>query len=122
MNHVQAAEQKAKEIHAVDEDGGEALRQRVEHVRDIVESVRDKAEVAFRDKPYLVPVTAGVVGFGIGVLVSSKLTRFLLCAAVGSLVSEAVGGEIKRIAGEFIGELHDRLDEGDAAVEPHASS
>jgi hypothetical protein len=90
----------------------DALRDRVEHVRDIVENVRDQAEVAFRDRPYLVPVAAGAVGLGIGVLLGSKLTRFLVFTAVGTLLSDALGGEIKRMAGQFVGEFQNRLAEG----------
>jgi hypothetical protein len=121
MNHVQATEKKAKKIVAEEDDGGERLRDRVEHVRDLVENVRDKAEVAFRDKPYLLPVAAGAVGLGIGVLLGSKLTRFILFAAVGTLVSDALGGEIRRLAGDFVGELQNRLDEGDDESEASAA-
>lgn len=121
MNHVQATEKKAKKIQAVSEVAAEGLRERVEHVRDIVENVRDKAEVAFRDKPYLVPVAAGAVGLGIGVLLGSKLTRFILFAAVGTLVSDALGGELKRMAGDFIGELQNRLDEGEGEADSSVS-
>lgn len=120
MNHVQATEKKAKKIQAVSEDAAEGLRDRVEHVRDIVENVRDKAEVAFRDKPYLVPVAAGAVGLGIGVLLGSKLTRFILFTAVGTLLSDALGGEIKRMAGDFIGEFQNRLGEGEGEADTNA--
>jgi len=95
------------------EDHYDGLREKVEHVRDIVENVRDKAEVAFRDRPYLVPVAAGAVGLGIGVLLGSKITRFILFTAVGGILSEALGGEIKRMAGEFMGEFQNRLGEGE---------
>lgn len=121
MNQVQAAEKKSKKVHAVAEDAGHQLRDRVEHVRDLVETVRDKAEVAFRDKPYLVPVAAGAVGLGIGVLLGSKITRFILFTAVGTILSDALGGEIKRMAGEFIGEFQNRLGEGEAEDEGTAS-
>jgi hypothetical protein len=112
MNHVQASERKER-IQAAGEEAAGQLRERVEHVRDIVETVRDKAEVAFRDRPYLVPVAAGAVGLGIGVLLGSKLTRFVLFTAVGALLSDTLGGEIKRIAGDFMGELQNRLGEGE---------
>jgi hypothetical protein len=113
MNHVQGTQKKAKKIQAVGEEAAEGLRDRVEHVRDIVENVRDKAEVAFRDKPYLVPVAAGAVGLGIGVLLGSKITRFVLFTAVGALLSDALGGEIKRLASDFVGEFQNRLGEGE---------
>jgi hypothetical protein len=93
----------------------------VEHVRDIVENVRDKAEVAFRDRPYLVPVAAGAVGLGIGVLLGSKITRFILFTAVGTILSDVLGGEIKRLAGDFIGEFQNRLGEGEAEAEADAA-
>lgn len=121
MNSVQATENKAKKIQKADGDAAEGLRDKVEHVRDIVENVRDQAEVAFRDRPYLVPVAAGAVGFGVGLLLGSKLTRFILFAAVGGIVSDALGGEIKRVAGEFMGELQHRLAEGESEAEPSAS-
>ena len=109
MHHTQATEHKPTKIRAVTEDVAPLLRERVEHVRDLVENVRDKAEVVFRDRPYLVPVAAGAVGLGIGVLLGSRVTRFVLFAAVGSLLSEALGGEIKRMARQFVGELQTRL-------------
>jgi hypothetical protein len=121
MNHVQTTEKQAKKIQAVGEDAAENLRDRVEQVRDIVENVRDKAEVAFRDRPYLVPVAAGAVGLGIGVLLGSKITRFILFTAVGTLLSDALGGEIKRMAGDFIGEFQNRLGEGNREAEAPAA-
>ena len=120
MNQVHATDSKEKIQHAGEEAAGQ-LRERVEHVRDIVENVRDKAEVAFRDRPYLVPVAAGAVGLGIGILLGSKLTRFVVFTAVGALLSDALGGEIKRIAGDFIGELQDRLGEGEGEASTSAA-
>lgn len=108
MNQVQTTENKAKKIQAVGEEAAEALRHRVERVRDIVGHVRDRAEVAFREKPYLVPVAAGAVGLGIGVLLGSRVTRFIVFTAVGTLLSDALGGEIKRMSGDFIGKLQNR--------------
>ncbi len=114
MNQVQAtAKKKSKKIEAVGEEAALGLRERAEHVRDIVENVREKAEVAFRDKPYLVPVAAGAVGLGIGVLLGSKITRFILFTAVGTILSDALGGEIKRLAGDFMGEFKNQLGEGE---------
>ena len=112
MNHVQASSRKAR-IQGASEEAAEQVRERAEHVRDLVENVRDKAEVAFRDKPYLVPLTAGAVGLGIGILIGSKLTRLFLFTAVGALLSDTLGGEIRRMASEFVGELQNRLGEGE---------
>ena len=122
MNHVPTTEKKSKKIEAKAEEPTESLRERAEHVRDIVENVRDKAEVAFRDRPYLVPVAAGAVGFGVGLLFGSKITRFILFAAVGTVVSDTLGGEIKRLAGDFIGEFKKQLTEGDEKSDEGESS
>ena len=120
MNHVQASETKER-IQAAGEEAAGQLRERVEHVRDIVENVRDQAEVAFRDRPYLVPVAAGAVGLGVGILLGSRLTRFVLFTAAGALLSDALGGEIKRIAGDFMGELQNRLGEGEGEAKTSAA-
>lgn len=113
MNQVQTSENKGQKLQQVKEDAAAGLRDKVEHVRDIVENVRDQAEVAFRDKPYLVPVAAGALGLGIGVLLGSRITRFILFTAVGTLLSDALGGEIKRYAGDFLSEFQNRLGEGE---------
>ena len=122
MNSTQATEKKSKKIQALGEEGGTPLRERVDQVRDIVENVREKAEVAFRDKPYLIPVAAGAVGLGIGVLLGSKLTRFILFTAVGTILSDALGGEIKKMAGDFLGEFRNRLGEGEGEGEEKVHS
>ena len=117
MNSVQGTENSAKKLQKVGSDAAEGLRDKVEHVRDIVENVRDQAEVAFRDKPYLVPVAAGAVGLGVGLLLGSKLTRFILFTAVGTNLSDTLGGEIKRMSKDFIEDLQDRLGEDDGEGE-----
>ncbi len=96
------------------------LRERVERARDVVENVRERAEVAFRDKPYLVPVAAGAVGLGVGLLLGSRLMRFILFTAVGTVVSETLGGEIRRIAGDFMHEMQNRIEQGREGIEHHA--
>lgn len=122
MNSVQTTEKKAKKVPAVAADAGTQLRDRVEHVRDIVENVRDQAEVVFRDRPYLVPVAAGAVGLGVGVLLGSRITRFILFTAVGTVLSDVLGGELKRLAGDFVGEFQNRLTEGEDEAEAAAES
>lgn len=112
MNQTTTTEKKSKKIEEIEEDVGAQLKDRVEQVRDLVENVRDQAEVAFRDRPYLVPVTAGAVGFGLGLLMGSKLTRFIVFTAVGTVVSDALGGQLKKMTGDFLGEFQKRLGEG----------
>ena len=113
MNSVQATEKKSKKIQSTSAEAADGLREKVEHVRDIVENVRDRAEVAFRDKPYLVPVAAGALGLTVGVLLGSKITRFILFTAVGTIMSDVLGGQIKRFAGDFVSEFQNRLGEGE---------
>lgn len=121
MNSAQTVEKKAKKVETLSGDVAETVRDKVEQVRDIVENVRDKAEVTFRERPYLVPVAAGAVGFGVGLLFGSKLTRFLVVTAVGGLLSETIGSEIKRMAGEFMSEFQNRLTEGETASKSASS-
>lgn len=116
MNIAQENGTKTKKTKAAREvtvEAGEAIRDRMEHVRDVVEDVRERAEVTFREKPYLVPVAAGAVGFGVGLLFGSKITRFLVLTAVGTVMSEVVGGEVKRLAGDFFSEFQNRLTAGE---------
>lgn len=107
MNHVHGSTD-AEQMH-----GRESLRHGVDDLRHLVENVRDRAEIAFRDRPYLVPVAAGALGLGIGVLIGSKLTRFLVFTAIGTMLTESVGGELKRLSREFLADLQDRLSEED---------
>jgi len=106
MSNVQGNSDTVNGRAGVDEKG---LRQRVDHARDIVENVRDQAEVAFRDRPYLLPVTAGAVGLGVGMLLGSKIMRFVVFTAVGTILSDMLGGEIKRMSKDFFSDLQDRL-------------
>jgi hypothetical protein len=108
MNQAREQE-KRDEIQHAGRDVGSHLRDRVEHVRDIVEDVRDRAEIAFREKPYLLPVATGVLGFGVGVLFGSKLARFIVFTAAGAMLSETLGGEIKRLSREFMTDFQERL-------------
>ena len=52
-------ESNMQEIQTRANGAAESLKDRVEHARDVVENIRDKAELAFRDKPYLLPVATG---------------------------------------------------------------
>ena len=119
MNYSQGKENDVNRIGSMRETGreGEPLRRRVERARHIVDDVRERAEVAFRDRPLLVPVAAGAVGLGIGVLLGSKLTRLLLFTAVGTLLSDTLGGEIKRVSREFLDDMQHRLNESEGSRE-----
>lgn len=94
-------------------------RERNEHhgkgaidARELIEKLRDKAVVAVQEQPYLVPVAACAVGVGIGVLLGSRLTRYLVFAAIGGLVSDTLGGEIKRLSHDFLEDLEHRFQGG----------
>lgn len=102
----------------------DALREHVEHVRDVLEHVRDDleqvredAQLVLRDNPYLLPVAAGAVGLGVGVLIGSRLARRLLLVAAGAIVSDAIGGEVKRLAGDFMHDVERGL--GPRLEHPH---
>ena len=93
----------------------QGIRERVDQARDVVENVREKAQIAFQEKPYLLPVAAGAVGLGVGMLLGSKIMRFVLFTAGATILTETLGGEIKRMSKDFIEDLQDRLggDEGE---------
>ena len=93
MNQVQATAEKA-------ENKGSKAKPSVtlRDVRNVVDDVRGRAEVAFRHKPYLLPVAAGAVGLGVGLFFGSRIVRFVVLTAVGGVLSEALGGELRRIA------------------------
>jgi hypothetical protein len=90
----------------------ESLRDRAARARDIVENVRERAEETFRDKPYLLPVAAGALGLGVGLLLGSKLTRFIAFTAVGMIVTETFGGELRRLGRALTSELQKNLGQG----------
>ncbi|AKU94001.1 hypothetical protein AKJ09_00665 [Labilithrix luteola] len=113
MNHLHGNGKGTKRVRVRRrEDVSHVLRDRAENVRDFVESVRDQAETTFRDKPYMVPVAACALGVGIGVLLGSRLTRFLVFSTVGAIVSDVFGGELKRLSRDFVDNLQLRLAEG----------
>ncbi len=99
-----------------------ALRERVEPARDIVEDLRDRAEIALHERPYLLPVATGVLGLGVGVLIGSKLSRVMLFTAAGALLSESVRTQVAKISRDFIKDLgadleaDDDLEEGEPSV------
>ena len=131
MNQTQGTEESTKKrskkekvedpIETVEHLGTEvsqSLQQRFAHARDVVEDVRDRAEVVMREHPYAVPLAAGAVGVGIGVLLSSKITRYVFMTAAGTLLSEAFAPQIKQVGRQIMSSVQDRLDElKDDAIE-----
>lgn len=90
-----------------------ALRERVEQARDLVEDLRDRAEMAFHERPYLLPVATGALGLGVGILIGSKLSRLVLLTAAGALLSDTVRTQVARVSRDFIRDLGERLEEGE---------
>ena len=90
-----------------------ALRERVEQARDLVEDLRDRAEMAFHERPYLLPVATGALGLGVGVLIGSKLSRLVLITAAGALLSDTVRTQVARMSRDFIKDLGERLEAGE---------
>lgn len=86
-----------------------AIREGLEQARDLVEDLRDRAEMAFHERPYLLPVATGVLGFGIGVLVGSKLSRLILFAAGGALLNDAVRARVMKVSRDVIDNVGDKL-------------
>ena len=94
-------------------DARVALRNRVDSARDMLENMRDQAEAAFRDRPYLVPVAACAVGVGFGLLVGSRIMRLLVLTTIGAVLSDMFGGELRRFGRDFVDDLQGRLSQGD---------
>jgi hypothetical protein len=90
----------------------ESIKDRAARARHIVEQVRDRAEDTFREKPYMLPVAAGALGLGVGLLLGSKLTRFIVFTAVGTLIAETFGGELRQVARQLVGEFQKNLGQG----------
>lgn len=88
-----------------------ALRERLETARDMVEDVRDLAERAFHERPYLLPVATGALGLGVGVLIGSKLARIAVLAGASALVSSTLRSEIGKIGRSVIRDISEKLDE-----------
>ncbi|MBX3229134.1 MAG: hypothetical protein KIT84_02275 [Labilithrix sp.] len=100
---------------------GTALSERVAEARDLVEDLRDRAEMAIHERPYIVPVAAGAVGLGVGILIGSKLTRMIALGVAGALLSETVRTQLVTIGQELIKNVGDKLDAEDVE-EPATSS
>jgi len=101
-----------------------AVRERVEQARDLVEDLRDRAEMAFHERPYLLPVATGALGLGVGVLIGSKLSRLVLLTAAGALLSDTVRTQVARLSRDFIKDLGERLEagEGEDVEQPESES
>ena len=111
---------KNKGIEAVEEqveNVGVAIQERVAEARDIVEDLRDRAEMAIHERPYIVPVAAGAVGLGVGILIGSKLTRMIALGVAGALLSDTVRGQLLTIGQGLIKNLSENL-EGEDIEEP----
>jgi hypothetical protein len=103
----------SKEIEEKIDTAEIALRERIEHARDMIEDLRDRAELAFHERPYLLPVATGALGLGIGVLIGSKVSRLILVTAAGALLSDTVRTQVGKLSREFIKDLSEKLDEKD---------
>lgn len=99
------------------DEAGVALKERIEHARDLVEDLRDRAEMAFHERPYLLPVATGVLGLGIGILIGSKLSRLIMLTAAGALLSETVRKELARVSRQFLQELGQNVEREGEDVE-----
>lgn len=99
-----------------------ALDQRIEQARDLIEDLRDRAEIALHERPYLLPVAAGAVGLGVGMLIGSRLSRMLVVGAAGALLSDSIRSQVVKISKDFIADLGDKLevDEEEDVEEPAA--
>lgn len=108
--------EKPEEHHVVDvaagaEEISQSLQQRFAQARDVIEDVRERADVVMREHPYAVPLAAGAVGVGVGVLLSSKITRYVFMTAAGTLLSEAFAPQLKTIGKQVLASMQDKISE-----------
>jgi len=94
-------------------DAQEMLMERVETARDIVEEIRDRAELLIQERPYIVPMAAGALGVGVGVLIGSKLSRVLLFATAGALLSDTVRTQVVKMGKQALADFSEKLNEGE---------
>jgi ElaB/YqjD/DUF883 family membrane-anchored ribosome-binding protein len=94
-----------------------ALQERVADVRDLVEDIRERAELAIEEHPYLLPVATGVLGLGVGILIGSKLSRIMLLTAAGALMSDKVREQIARVSRDVIHEFGSKFGDAEGDVE-----
>ena len=102
------ADRAARAAEKTYDENKEAIQHRVDDVRDLVEDLRDRVELAFHERPYLLPVATGALGLGVGVLIGSKLSRVLFLAAAGAMLSDQVRGQLLQVSRQVI----DNLTEG----------
>jgi ElaB/YqjD/DUF883 family membrane-anchored ribosome-binding protein len=81
------------------------IEHRVEQVRELVDDIRDRAEMIFHEKPYLLPVATGAVGLGVGILIGSRLSRVLFFTAAGAMLSDTIRHRLITISKEFLQDL-----------------
>lgn len=99
------ADRAARAAEKAYDENKEAIQHRVEDVRDMVEDLRDRVELAFHERPYLLPVATGALGLGVGVLIGSKLSRMLFLAAAGAMLSDQVRGQFLQVSRQVIDNL-----------------
>jgi len=80
-----------------------------------IETIKETFGEVTQNRPALaVAAGAGVIGFGAGVLLGSRLARFLVVSTVSSIVRDAVGTEIRKTAVRLFEDLRGGADEGEA--------
>lgn len=72
-------------MHTESHDGVSAA-----HLVEVVTTARDRVTDFAKEYPVVVPAAAAAIGFGAGVLVSSKLTRLALLVGSGVALSAFV--------------------------------